>query len=452
MTEPKAPPFSIEAEQSVLGGLMLRNEAWYDLAERINADDFYREDHRVIFEAIAELMHANRPCDLVTLHDHLKQKNRLEAAGGLAYLGHLANETPSGANVLAYADIVRQHSVLRGLIRTGQDIAELGFRPDGRPINELIDAAERQVFAIREQGAKGTTQYFAIKDLMDSVEHRVDELRKNPGALAGLSTGFIELDRKTNGLHPGDLVIIAGRPGMGKTSFAMNIAEHAAIALKQGVAVFSMEMSAEQLALRVLSSFGRIDQTRLRSGQLDDHDWDKLVSAGTLIREAPLYIDETGALTPWELRARARRMVRQHKVSLIVVDYIQLMQGSGKADNRTNEISEISRGLKALAKELKVPVIALSQLSREVEKRENKRPLMSDLRESGSIEQDADLILFIYRASYYKRKEGLEVAPEEDNTAEVILAKQRSGPTGTVLTAFQGRFTRFDNLEHRDFG
>lgn len=452
MTQPKAPPFNLEAEQSVLGGLMLRNEVWYDLAERVSTEDFYREDHRVIFAAIAELVGNNKPCDLVTLNDHLKQKELLEKAGGYQYLGELANQTPSGVNSASYADIVRHHSVLRSLIASGQDIAELGFRPEGRPLNELIDQAEQQVFAIREHGAKGQSAYFPISQLMDSVEARVDMLRKNPGALAGLSTGFVELDRKTSGLHPGDLVIVAGRPGMGKTSFAMNIAEHAAIALKQPVAVFSMEMPAEQLALRVLSSFGRIDQGRLRNGELDDHDWDKLVSAGTLIREAPLYIDETGALTTFELRARARRMVRRHDVKLIVVDYIQLMQGSGKADNRTNEISEISRNLKALAKELKVPVIALSQLSREVEKRENKRPLMSDLRESGSIEQDADLILFIYRSSYYKRKEGLETSVEEDNTAEVILAKQRAGPTGTIRTAFQGRFTRFDNLEIRDYG
>lgn len=452
MSEARSAPHSIEAEQSVLGGLLLRNEAWYDLAGRLSAEDFYREEHRLLFGAIGELINGGHPCDLVTLKDHLERKDLLDKVGGLAYLVNLTEETPAGANVLTYADIVREHSVLRNLIRAGQQVAELGFRPQGRPVSSLIDEAEQQVFAIRETQDRGAGEFHHIRDVLDGVERRIETLRANPGALAGLSTGFVDLDHKTNGLHPGQLIIVAGRPGMGKTSFAMNIAEHVAIVGKTPVAVFSMEMSAEELALRVLSSFGRIDQGRLRSGQLEDRDWDRLVSASRLIREAPLFIDETGALSPFELRARARRLVRRHDVKLIVVDYIQLMQGNGRADNRTAEISEISRSLKALAKELKVPVIALSQLSREVERRENKRPLMSDLRESGSIEQDADLILFIYRSAYYKRKDGVEPPPEEDNTAEVIIAKQRSGPTGVVRTAFLGRYTRFDNLEYRDFG
>lgn len=447
----KLPPYSLEAEQSVLGGLMLRNEAWYDLADKLADEDFYREDHRTIFRAIAALMGNAKPCDYLTVVEQLKHEGKLEEAGGMAYLGELANNTPSAANVLAYAEIVRERSVLRSLIAAGNDIAELGFRPDGRSQEELVDHAEQKVFGIREQGAKAHSQFQPIHSLMDMVEATVDRLSKG-GTLSGLETGIIDLDRMTNGLRPGELIIVAGRPGMGKTSFAMNIAEHAAIALKEPVAVFSMEMSGEQLALRVLSSFGRIDQTKLRSGQMDDHDWAKMTSASSLIREAPLFIDETGALSPMDLRARARRLARQHGVKLILVDYIQLMQIPGSRDGRTAEISAISRNLKALAKELNVPIIALSQLSREVEKRENKRPIMSDLRESGSIEQDADLILFIYRGAYYKRKEGLEASPDEDNTAEVIIAKQRSGPTGTVKTAFLGKYTRFDNLSHSDYG
>lgn len=447
MTESaKSPPYSLEAEQSVLGGLMLRNDAWYDLADRLSEVDFYRQDHRLIFRSIAELMSQSKPCDYLTVMEQLKHGDVLEQAGGAVYLGHLANETPSAANVVAYADIVRERSVLRQLIATGQEIAELGFRPDGRAQEELVDVAEQRIFNIREAGAKSRMDFEPIHSLMDKVEKNIEFLSKNPGQLSGMSTGLDDLDKRTNGLRPGDLVIVAGRPGMGKTSFAMNIAEHVAIDKKEPVAVFSMEMPGEQLAMRVLASFGRIDQSNLRSGQLDDHEWAKLTSASTIIREAPLFIDESGALSPMDLRARARRLARQHGIKLIVVDYIQLMQVHGTRENRTNEISEISRNLKALAKELKIPIIALSQLSREVEKRENKRPLMSDLRESGSIEQDADLILFIYRGAYYKRKDGAEVTADEDNIAEVIIAKQRSGPTGVVKTAWLGRYTRFENL------
>ncbi|MGH8457696.1 MAG: replicative DNA helicase, partial [Stenotrophobium sp.] len=375
---PKLPPHSIEAEQSVLGGLMLDNRAWNDLSDRISAQDFYRADHQLIYSAIAELCGSNKPCDFITLCEHLRHHNRLEEAGGVSYLGTLANDTPSAANVLAYAEIVRERAVLRTLIAAGSDIAEMGFRPDGRGHAELIDLAEQKVFAIRNKAQHAQNDYSAMPKLMDAVEKRIEEMRNNPKGLAGLSTGFSEFDKLTTGLHPGDLVIIAGRPSMGKTSFALNIAEHIALYEKKAAAVFSMEMPAEQLALRVLSSFARIDMGKLRAGDLEDRDWDRLVSQGGLVREAPLYIDETGALSPLELRARARRMKQRHDIQVIVVDYIQLMQVPGNKENRTNEISEISRGLKALAKELAIPVIALSQLNRGVEQRDNKLPRMSD--------------------------------------------------------------------------
>ncbi len=438
--QPKLPPYSIEAEQSVLGGLMLDNRAWNELSDRLTAEDFYREDHQLIYRAICELVGTGRPCDFVTLSEHLKARAQLDEAGGLAYLGSLANDTPSAANVLAYADIVRERAVLRGLVAAGGDIAELGFRADGRSYAELLDMAEQKVFALRSRAEQARSSYHSMPELMQKVEEKIEFLRSNPTGLAGLSTGFVDLDAKTTGLHPGDLVILAGRPSMGKTSFALNVAEHVVLYEKKPAAVFSMEMPAEQLALRMLSSFARIPMGRLRGGDLDDRDWDRLVSQGGLIREAPLYIDETGALSPLELRARARRIKARHGLGLIVVDYIQLMQVTGTKENRTNEISEISRSLKALAKELEVPVIALSQLNRGVEQRDNKRPRMADLRESGGIEQDADLVVFIYRDEVYNRE-----SPDA-GTAEIIIAKQRNGPLGVVKTAFLGEFTRFDNL------
>lgn len=437
---PKQPPNSIEAEQAVLGGLLLNNRAWYELVELVGEDDFYTADHRLIFHAIGELLNAARPCDFVTLSEHLRHQDKLEEAGGISYLGTLAADTPSAANIKAYAEIVRERSVLRSLIAAGQDIAELGYQPDGRIASHLIDVAEQQVFAIRARGSKAASQAKDMPTLMDAVEARLAMLRDNPGGLAGIPTGFVDLDAKTQGMHEGDLIIVGGRPGSGKTSFAMNIAEHVAIERKLPTAVFSMEMSAEQLALRVLSSFGRIDQQHLRSGQMEDHEMSRLISASGLLREAPLYIDETGSLSPQELAGRARRMAAKHGLALIVVDYIQLMQVPNNRENRTNEVSEISRSLKALAKELKLPIIALSQLSRGVESRENKRPRMSDLRESGSIEQDADVVLFVYREDYHN-KDAIN-----QGTAEIIIGKQRSGPTGEVKTAFLGKYTRFDNL------
>ncbi|HWU69298.1 MAG TPA: replicative DNA helicase, partial [Stenotrophobium sp.] len=426
----------------VLGGLMLDNRVWNDLSDRITAEDFYRADHQLIFRAVAELCGSHKPCDFITLCEHLRHQNRLEEAGGVSYLGTLANDTPSAANVLAYVEIVRERAVLRTLIAAGSDIAEMGFRPEGRGHSELIDIAEQKVFAIRNKAQHAQGTYSTMPRLMDMVEARIEQMRSNPGGLAGLSTGFTELDKLTTGLHSGDLVILAGRPSMGKTSLALNIAEHAALYEKKSVALFSMEMPADQLALRVLSSFARIDMQKLREGKLEDRDWDRLVSQGGLVREAPLFIDETGALSPLELRARARRMKQRHDIQLIIVDYIQLMQVPGSKENRTNEISEISRSLKALAKELAVPVIALSQLNRGVEQRDNKRPRMSDLRESGGIEQDADLVAFIYRDEVYNKE-----SPDK-GIAEIIITKQRNGPLGTVRTAFLGQFTRFENLAH----
>ena len=438
--QPKLPPHSIEAEQSVLGGLMIDNRPWMDLASRLSHEDFYRADHQLIYRAISELVGNNRPCDFITLAEHLKAQNKLEEAGGLAYLGTLANDTPSAANVAAYADIVRERSVLRSLVGVGGEIADLGYRPDGRDYTELLDVAEQRVFALRTRAEHATTSYYSMPELMSGLERKIEFLRANPGGLAGLATGFTDFDAKTSGLHPGDLMILAGRPSMGKTSFALNIAEHVALYEKKPAAVFSMEMPAEQLALRMVSSFARIPMGKLRTGDLEDRDWDRLVSQGSLIRDAQLFIDETGALSPLELRARARRIKQRHGLGLIVVDYIQLMQVPGTKDNRTNEISEISRGLKALAKELEVPVIALSQLNRGVEQRDNKRPRMADLRESGGIEQDADLVVFIYRDEVYNKE-----SPDA-GTAEIIIAKQRNGPLGMVKTAFLGEYTRFDNL------
>jgi len=441
MAEPSKPPYSIEAEQSVLGGLMLDNRSWNDLADRISEGDFYRADHQLIYRAITQLVGSNRPCDFVTLAEHLRHQGKLEDAGGLAYLGTLANDTPSAANVVAYADIVRERSVLRSLIAAGHDISEMGFRPEGREPAELIDVAEQKVFAIRERGARAQSSYMAMPQIMDQVFERINVVRSNPESTAGLATGFAEFDNKTSGLGEGDLLILAARPSMGKTTLAVNIAEHVAFDRKEAVVVFSMEMSAEQIGYRVISSRAGIPMQKLRSGDLNDQEMDQLTWTIGRLREAPLFIDETGALSPNDLRARARRLALRENLKLIVVDYIQLMQVPGTRENRTNEISEISRSLKALAKELKLPIIALSQLNRGVEQRDNKRPRMSDLRESGGIEQDADLVVFIYRDWVYNKN-------SDENQAEIIIAKQRNGPLGTVPLEFHGQYTRFENPRH----
>jgi replicative DNA helicase len=436
----RVPPHSLEGEQAVLGGLMLDNQAWDRVADRISEDDFYRQDHRLIYRAITKLLEKNQPSDVVTVSEWLENENKLEAAGGLAYLGQLAQNTPSAANIKTYAEIVRERSVLRQLIQVGSRITECAFDTEGRSTKELLDEAEQQVFKIAEQGARGQQGFKAINELLKDAVDRIDTLYRQNDPITGLSTGYVDFDKLTSGLQPSDLVIVAGRPSMGKTTFAVNIAETAAISSRKPVAIFSMEMPGEQLVMRMISSLGRVNQQRVRTGSLEEDDWPRITSAISLLSEAPLFIDDSAALSPTDLRARARRLVREHgELGLIVVDYLQLMQVPGNAEGRTSEISEISRGLKALAKELKVPVMALSQLNRSLEQRSDKRPIMSDLRESGAIEQDADLIAFIYRDEVYNPD------TTQKGKAEVIIAKQRNGPIGTVSLTFLGEFTRFEN-------
>jgi replicative DNA helicase len=436
----KVPPQSIEAEQSVLGGLMLENRAWDNIADRVREVDFYRHDHRLIYRVMEKLSGLNRPLDVLTVSEALREINELENAGGDVYLFELANNTPSAANIVAYADIVRERSVLRQLIGAAHDIANSAFHPQGRTSSELLDIAERHVFAITEQGVRtgGPTN---VKEFLAKTMEKIDLLFHSSDPLTGVSTGYHDLDEMTSGLQPSDLVIIAGRPSMGKTTFAMNIAEHVVIKSQVPVLVFSMEMPGESLVMRLLSSLCRIDQLRIRTGKLEDEDWPRISSTVSMLSEAPLFIDDTPALSPAEVRARARRVAKEHgHLGLIVIDYLQLMQVPGTNENRTAEISEISRSLKALAKELKVPVIALSQLNRGLEQRADKRPVMSDLRESGAIEQDADLIVFIYRDEVYN-----DNSPDK-GTAEIIIAKQRNGPIGKVRLTFLGQYTCFENF------
>ncbi|MFT5220951.1 MAG: replicative DNA helicase [Planctomycetota bacterium] len=438
--ELKLPPHSLEAEQSVIGGLMLDNEAWDQVADIVNEKDFYRHDHALILRAIHALAQQQQPYDVVTVSEWLGARGDLDSIGGLAYLSILVNDTPTAANIKAYANIVREYSVLRSLIQIGNEITASAFNADGRPSKELLDEAERKVFLIAEQGAGNRQGFEAINDLLSKAVKRVEEMYRSDEALTGISTGFNLFDDKTSGLQNSDLIIVAGRPSMGKTSFAMNLAETAALTGEKSVAVFSMEMPGEQLALRMMSSLGRIDSHNLRTGKLDDHDWPRLISSVNMLSKAKLFIDDSAALTPTELRARTRRLKREHGLDLVVIDYLQLMQVSGGSENRATEISEISRSLKSLAKELEVPVIALSQLNRSVEQRPDKRPVMSDLRESGSIEQDADVILFIYRDEVYNPD-----SPDK-GTAEILIRKQRNGPIGMVRLAFLGQYTRFENL------
>src|SRR5450755_1829642 len=374
----RLPPHSIEAEQSVLGGLMLDAAAWDQIADRVIAEDFYRNDHRLIFEAVAVLIERSQPCDAVTLSGHLESQGLLDQVGGLAYLGSLARDTPTAANIRAYADIVRERAILRQLITAGNEIVTSALEPEGREAREIVDGAERTVFEIAERGKVG---FRTVKSILPEVVNRIDEMYHSEGKLTGISTGFRKLDEMTSGMQAGDLIIVAGRPSMGKTTLAVNIAENAALGSNKSAAIFSMEMSAESLTLRMISSLGRINQGHLRSGRLHEDDWPRIDSAMTQLGGANIHVDETPALTPTEVRARARRLKRERGLDLIVVDYLQLMQVAGTKENRATEISEISRGLKALAKELKVPVIALSQLNRGVEQRVEKKPVMSDLRE-----------------------------------------------------------------------
>jgi replicative DNA helicase len=439
--EIRVPPHSVEAEQAVLGGLMLDNRAWDAIADRLLADDFYRRDHKLIFETIAELAARGEPFDAVTLSERLERKALADETGGLVYLAGLVRDTPSAANIRAYADAVRERSTLRSLIQVGGEIASSAYEPAGREAGEILDEAERRVFEIAESRNKTGSGFVALKEEVGRVIDHIDMLAQNPGALTGVSSGFKKLDEMTAGLQKGDLIIVAGRPSMGKTTFCLNIAENAAFGPKQAkVGVFSMEMSREQLAFRMVSSLGMVDQSRLRTGQLGDEDWSRINTAISMMKTSNIYIDDTPALTPTEVRARARRLKREHGLDLIVLDYLQLMQVAGTKENRATEISEISRSLKALAKELSVPVIALSQLNRSVEQRTDKKPVMSDLRESGAIEQDADVIMMIYREEVYDQN-----TPRK-GIADIIITKQRNGPVGEIQLTFIGKYTKFENF------
>ena len=440
----KVPPHSLEAEQSVLGGLLLENAAVDRVADLLASDDFYSEAHRTVFNAIVGLIGDNKPADVITVADVLTSLKKLDYVGGISYLGALVENVPTAANIRRYAEIVRERSILRRLAAAGGEIAEAAYHPLGRSVREILDGAETKVFEIAEHGARGQQGFQELRPLLTQAVERIEVLfnRDNPSDVTGVPTGFTDLDHMTSGLQEGDLIVIAGRPSMGKTALALNIGEHIALSSRLPVAVFSMEMGAMQLAMRLIGSVGRLDQHKVRTGQLVPDDWQRLSEALGRLSEAAIHVDETPALNALELRARARRLARQYggKLGAIVVDYLQLMQAVGEGENRATEISEISRSLKALAKELKVPVLALSQLNRSLEQRPNKRPIMSDLRESGAIEQDADVILFIYRDEVYNEDS------QEKGVAEIIIGKQRNGPIGTVRLAFLGQYTRFENL------
>jgi replicative DNA helicase len=436
----KVPPYSMEAEQSVLGGLMIANDSWDAVVDMLSDSDFYRPEHRMIYRQMMKLIDAGQPIDVVTLAESLSTMGELNEAGGFGYLAELAKNTPSAANIRAYAKAVRERATLRSMIAVAGNIADSAYNPEGRSAEDLLDEAERNIMQISESRPKMTGPE-AINPLLKKAVDRIDELFHSGDSITGLATGFMDLDQRTSGLQKADLVILAARPSMGKTAFAINIAEHATLNQNKPVVVFSMEMPADQIVIRMLSSIGRIDQTRIRNGKLEEEDWPRLSAAVSKLKSRPLFIDDTPALTPTEIRSRLRRIMREHgDIALVMVDYLQLMQVGGKSEGRTAEISEISRSLKSIAKEFSCPVLALSQLSRAVESRPNKRPVNSDLRESGAIEQDADLIMFIYRDEYYN-----EDSPEK-GVAEIIIGKQRNGPIGTVRLAFRGQHTRFDNL------
>jgi len=442
VAEVRTPPHSIEAEQAVLGGLMLDVSAWDQVADMVRTHDFYRPDHGLIFDAIAALAGNGKPVDVVTVSEQLTRLGELDNAGGLAYLGTLARDTPTAANVRAYAELVRERSLLRQLITAGTEIVGSVFNTEGQTARELVDKAEQKVFEIAEQGFSGRDGAVAVRSMLPALIDKIDEWHSNPDALRGLPTGFTDFDKITGGLRAGDLVIVAGRPSMGKTTLAVNMAEYAAVNpnRRASVAIFSMEMPSEQLMTRMLSCIGGVNLGALRSGRISDEDWVRVTGATSQLSDARIFIDETPGLTPTDLRARARRVKREHGLDLVVVDYLQLMQVPGTKENRATEISEISRGLKALAKELAIPVIALSQLNRSVEQREHKKPVMSDLRESGAIEQDADIILLIYREEVYDKN------TTKKGIAEIDIAKHRNGEIGTFLLTFQGMFSRFANF------
>jgi replicative DNA helicase len=442
----RVPPHSVEAESSVLGGLLLDNSAWDRVGDLLRPDDFYRHEHRLVFETVEHLVNASQAADVVTVYERLRSLGRAESAGGLQYLNSLAQYVPSAANIRRYAELVRERAILRRLISVSDEIATTAMNPQGRDVATILDEAEQKVFHIGEQGSRMKDGFQSMHNLVAQLIDDVSARADNPSDVTSVPTGYVDLDRMTSGLQAGDLVVLAARPSMGKTAFAINIAEHVALNENKAVAVFSMEMGASQLALRIVGSIGRIHQSHLRSGKLTDDEWPRLTEAIEKLRNMRLHIDDSPGLKPSELRANARRLARQTGgLSLIVVDYLQLMSGNNDGDNRAAEIGEISRGLKMLAKELQCPVIALSQLNRSVETRTDKRPMMSDLRESGAIEQDADIIMFIYRDEYYTKD-----ACKEPGVAEIIIGKQRNGPTGTVKLAFLNTLTRFEGLSSLD--
>ncbi|MDO5623222.1 MAG: replicative DNA helicase [Pseudomonadota bacterium] len=440
----RIPPHSVEAESSVLGGLLLDNHVWDRVGDLLIDSDFYRYEHRLVYAAIGKLVNESKPADVITVHEELQRQGKADEVGGLAYLNALAQYVPSAANIRRYAELVRERSILRKLVSASDEIATSAFNPKGRAVDKILDEAEGKIFKIGEEGSRMKQGFQSLDGLVVQLLDRVHEMSENPSDVTGVPTGFIDLDRMTAGLQAGDLVILAARPSMGKTAFAVNIAEHVAMRERLPVAVFSMEMGASQLAVRIVGSIARVDQGHLRTGRLTTDEWPRLTEAIENLREVSLHIDETPGLTPSELRANARRLARQcGKLGLIVVDYLQLMSGSSSdGENRATELGEISRGLKALAKELQCPVIALSQLNRSVEQRTDKRPMMSDLRESGAIEQDADIIMFIYRDDYYNKES------REPGVAEIIIGKQRNGPTGTVKLSFLKHLTRFESMPY----
>jgi replicative DNA helicase len=440
----RVPPHSIEAESSVLGGLLLDNTAWDRMGDLLTDNDFYRHEHKLIFAAISALINNSKPADVITVYEQLQNQGKAEGMGGLGYLNSLAQYVPSASNIRRYAEIVRERSILRKLVTASDEIATNAFNPQGRPVERILDEAEQKIFNIGEEGSRMKQGFQSMDTLVVDLMDRVQEMADNPNDITGVPTGFYDLDRMTSGLQAGDLVVLAARPSMGKTALAINIAEH--VALNEGlpVAVFSMEMGAAQLAVRIVGSIGRIDQSHLRTGKLTEEEWPRLTETIEKLRTISLHIDESAGLSAGDLRSSARRLSRTcGQLGLIVVDYLQLMNGTSDGENRATELGEISRGLKMLARELKCPVLALSQLNRSVEQRPDKRPMMSDLRESGAIEQDADIIMFIYRDEYYTKE-----ACKEPGVAEIIIAKQRNGPTGTVKLAFLRNITKFENLAH----
>ncbi len=442
---PKLPPQALEAEQSLLGGLLLDNRRWDEVSDEVGRVDFYNQSHRLIFDAVRALQGKNEPADVITVSEWLEQNGNLEEAGGLAYVGNLASNTPSTANILNYARIVRERSILRSLISAANEISDTAYTPEGKTPREVLDHAEKLVFDISEHDGRRRQGFTAIQELLTRSVDRIEELYESKETVTGMPTGFTDLDDMTAGLQRGDLVVVAGRPSMGKTAFAMNVAEFVALEKELPVAVFSMEMPGEQLAMRLLSSIGRINSNKVRTGRLGDDDWPRLTSAAGLLDKAPIFVDDTAGLNPLDLSSRARRLSREHNdLGLVVVDYLQLMQSMENNENRATEISNITRALKMLAKELNVPVMVLSQLNRSLEQRPNKRPIMSDLRESGAIEQDADVIFFVYRDEVYNEES------EQKGRAEIIIGKQRNGPIGMVPLTFLGEFTRFENFVSQD--